>query len=283
MGYFEAIILGFIQGLAEFLPISSSGHLAMLQHFFGIDGDKVIFFSVVLHLGTLVSVFIVYKKEILELCLELVNLIKDIFIGKGLRINDNPVRKLGIMIIVATIPTVIIGFLFQDIFSSLFNSLIAIGVGWIITGFLMYFAEKIAGANKLIDRMNYRNAIFVGLLQGFAICPGVSRSGSTLVGGLISGLDREFAVKFAFLISIPSILGSAILELPKAIKAGIDLSILGPMAVGFIVAAVSGYVAIKAMIKVVSQKKLKYFSTYVWVIGVLTIVYGVVSLFLKTA
>lgn len=274
MGYLEAIVLGLVQGLAEFLPISSSGHLGLLEYFFGIESEKVLFFAVILHWGTLLSVFIVYWKDIKELVVELFLLIKDIFTGKGLRIEERPVRKLGIMIIVATIPTAIIGFTLQDYFAKLFSSILAIGIGWIITGFLMLLAEKVAHTNKLIDKMNYRNAIFIGLLQGFAICPGVSRSGSTLVGGLISGLKREFAVKFAFLISIPSILGSAVLELPPAIKAGIEPSIIGPTIVGFLVAALAGLFAIKAMIKLVSAHKLKYFIYYVWAIGVLTISYS---------
>ena len=122
--------------------------------------------------------------------------------------------------------------------------------------------------------MNFRNAIFIGILQGIAICPGISRSGSTLVGGLTTGLKREFAVKFAFLISIPSILGSVVLELPDAIKTGLEPGLLGPIVVGMAVAAVSGFIAIKGMIKIVSDKKLSYFSYYVWILGALTLVFG---------
>lgn len=122
--------------------------------------------------------------------------------------------------------------------------------------------------------MNFRNAIFVGVLQGIAICPGISRSGSTLVGGLTTGLKRDFAVKFAFLISIPSILGSVVLEVPDAIEAGIEASQTGPILAGMVVAAVSGFIAIKTMIRIVSGKKLSYFSYYVWVLGICTIGYG---------
>lgn len=275
MGYFEAIILGLIQGLAEFLPISSSGHLALAQYFFGIDESKVLLFAVLLHLGTLISVFVVYWKDICELCVELVVTIKDLFTGKGLRLEERPIRKLGIMIIVATIPTAIIGLLFNDYFEALYLSLIGIGVGLLITGFLLIFAERMGAANKGIEKMNFRNAIFVGVLQGIAICPGISRSGSTMVGGLITGLNRAFAVKFAFLISIPSILGSVILEAPDAIKAGVDMAQMGPIIVGVVVAAISGFVAIKTMIRVVSNKKLSYFSYYVWALGLFAIVYGV--------
>ncbi|MEF9922535.1 MAG: undecaprenyl-diphosphate phosphatase [Anaerovoracaceae bacterium] len=276
MGYFEAIILGLVQGLAEFLPISSSGHLALMQHFFGIDGEKVLFFAVMLHLGTLISVFIIYWKDIWELIVELCVTVKDLCTGKGLRLQERPVRKLGVMIIVATIPTGIIGVAFNDFFAGLYLSLISIGIGLVITGFLMFFAEKIGSANKGIEKMNFRNAIFIGILQGIAICPGISRSGSTLVGGLTTGLDRAFAVKFAFLISIPSILGSVVMEAPKAIIAGLDPALFGPIIVGVIVAAVSGLFAIKTMIKVVSNKKLSYFSYYVWLLGGATIIYSLV-------
>lgn len=274
MGYIEAIVLGLVQGLAEFLPISSSGHLALLQNIFGVEGDKVLLFAVLLHVGTLVSVFIIYWKDIWELVVELVLTIKDLCTGKGLRLAERPVRKLGIMIIVATIPTAAIGLLFNDFFEGLYTSMISVGIGFLITGGIMFLAEKMSSANKGIEKMNFRNAIFVGVLQGIAIYPGISRSGSTLVGGLVTGLKREFAVKFAFLISIPSILGSVVLELPDAIKAGTDAALIGPIAAGVVVAAVSGFFAIKTMIKIVSNKKLSYFSYYVWVLGICTIVYG---------
>lgn len=277
MTYFKAIILGLVQGIAEFLPISSSGHLALLQGLFGIEGESVLLFAVLLHVGTLVSVFICYWKDISELVVELFITIKDIFTGKGLRLNERPVRKLGVMIIVATIPTAVIGVLFNDLFESFYSSFVAIGTGFIVTGVLMFLAERMGSANRGIEQMNFRNALFIGILQGVAICPGVSRSGSTLIGGLTTGLRREFAVKFAFLISIPSILGSVVLEVPDAVKAGLDTAIIGPVVAGVLVAAVSGIIAIKGMIKIVSGKKLSYFSYYVWILGVITIALGVFS------
>lgn len=274
MGYLEAVILGLVQGLAEFLPISSSGHLALLQNIFGVKGDQVLFFTVLLHVGTLVSVFIIYWRDICELIVELVLTIKDLCTGKGLRLAERPVRKLGVMIIVATIPTALIGLLFNDIFNGLYLSLLAIGIGFLITGVLMFLAERIGFAHKGIEKMNFRNAVFIGVLQGIAIYPGISRSGSTLVGGLTTGLERTFAVKFAFLISIPSILGSVVLELPDAIKEGIDPQLIGPILAGMAVAAVSGFIAIKTMIQIVSKKKLSYFSYYVWALGIFTIAYS---------
>lgn len=275
MSYFEAVILGLVQGLAEFLPISSSGHLALIQQYFGISDDKVLLFAVLLHVGTLISVFIVYWKDIWELLVELCLTIKDLCSGKGLRLAERPVRKLGVMIIVATIPTAIIGLLFSDFFDSLYTSVIPIGVGLIITGFLLVFAERMGEGNRGIQQMNFRNAIFIGIVQGVAICPGISRSGSTLFGSLICNLDRKFAVKFVFLISIPSIMGSAILETPAAIDAGVTAAEVGPILVGMLVAAVSGLIAIKTMIKIVSDKKLSYFSYYVWVLGLIVVLYGI--------
>lgn len=275
MSYLESIVLGLVQGLAEFLPISSSGHLALLQQWFGIEEDKVLLFAVLLHVGTLISVLIVYWKDVWELIVELGLTIKDIFTGKGLRLNERPVRKLGVMIIVATIPTGLIGVLFNDFFNGLYNSVIPIGVGLIITGFLLVIAERMGDSNRGIKQMNYRNALFVGVVQGIAICPGISRSGSTLFGSLICNLERKFAVKFVFLISIPSILGSAVMEAPAAIEAGMSMSELGPILAGMAVAAVSGLIAIKTMIKIVSNKKLSYFSYYVWALGLFVVLYGI--------
>ena len=274
MSYFEAVILGLVQGLAEFLPISSSGHLALLQQWFGIDENKVLLFAVLLHVGTLISVFVVYWKDIWELIVELCLTIRDLVTGKGLRLEERPVRKLGVMIIVATIPTAIIGLLFNDLFDKLYTSVLPIGIGLIITGFLLILAERTGNSSRGIERMNFRNALFIGTVQGIAICPGISRSGSTLFGSLICNLDRKFAVKFVFLISIPSILGSAVIEAPDAIKAGFDMAQLGPVLVGMIVAAVSGLIAIKTMIKIVSDKKLSYFSYYVWALGVAVVIYS---------
>ena len=274
MTYIEAIVLGLVQGLAEFLPISSSGHLALLQQFFGIEEDKVLLFAVLLHVGTLLSVFIVYWKYIWELIVELFLTMNDLCTGKGLRLAERPVRKLGVLIIIATIPTGIIGIVGGDFFDSLYNSVIPIGVGLIITGFLLVAAERMGNSRRGLEQMNFRNAFFIGVVQGIAICPGISRSGSTLFGSLICNLERKFAVKFVFLISIPSILGSAVLELPDAIDAGIDPSFIGPILVGMLVAAVSGLVAIKTMIKIVSDKKLSYFSYYVWIVGAAVVLYG---------
>ncbi len=273
MSIFEAILLGLVQGLAEFRPISSSGHLALLQYFFGIEGENVLIFAVMLHVGTLFSVFAVYWKEIKDLFLELMMLFRDIFTGKGLRINANETRKLGFLIIAATIPTAVIGFAFRDIFASMYLSLAAIGTGLLITGTLLWTAERINKGQKQLGDMKFIHAALIGVFQAIAITPGISRSGSTLVGGLFSGLEKNFAVKFAFLISIPSIIGSVVLELPDALRNGFDSALILPVLIGVLVSAVSGFVAIKTMIRVVSGKRLFIFSAYTWLLGAFVLGY----------
>ncbi len=273
--YLQALILGIVQGLGEFLPISSSGHLAVIQYFFGIEGESVLLFAVMLHLGTLISVFIIYWHDIVKLVKELIAVIKDIFTGKGLRINHNPVRRLGFMIIVATIPTALIGLFLNDVFAGLYLSLIAVGIGFLVTGTILFIAEKMGKNEKKVWGMKFRHAVFIGIMQGIAICPGVSRSGSTLFGGLMSGLDRNFALRFAFLISIPSILGSVILEFPPAISAGLPAGMWGPVILGTVVSAISGFIAIKAMLKIVAGKRLTVFSWYTWVLGAAVLGYAI--------
>ena len=277
MTYIEAVILGLVQGLAEFLPVSSSGHLALIQNLLGVETDKVLMFTVLLHLGTLIAVFLVFWRDIISLIKEFFLMIADLVTRKGLRLDEHPFRKLLLMIIVATIPTTIIGFLFNDFFEGIYGNIIFIGIGFIITGFMLFFAERINKNRNDISRMKFRNAIFIGIMQGIAIYPGISRSGSTLVGGLVTRLKREFAVKFAFLISIPTILGSAILEIPGAIEAGLDGIAKGTIILGILIAAISGFIAIKAMLKIVTGKKLKYFSCYVWILGIVVIILGIVK------
>ena len=277
MTYLQAVILGLVQGLAEFLPISSSGHLAILENFFGIKEDSILFFAVMLHFGTLLSVFVVFWKDIVELFKELILTIKDLIGHKGLRLDERPIRKLGVMIIVSCIPTAIIGFAFGDIFEGIYSKPVLIGVMFIITGLLLLAAETWGGGNRNINNLNYRNSIFIGIVQGLAIIPGISRSGSTLFASLLCKLDREFAVKFVFLISIPTILGSFILELPDGLKEGVTGQMWGPVIVGMLVAFLSGLFAVKVMLKVVAKKKLKYFSIYLFVLAAAVIIYSIIN------
>ena len=276
VSYLDAIILGLVQGLTEFLPVSSSGHLLITQHFLGISGDSVLIFTILLHVGTLISIFFCYWNDLIELIKELFITIADLVTGKGLRLKERPVRKLGVMIIVASIPTAIIGLAFNDLFESFYKTLLPTGVGLLVTGVLLWIAQSKRKNTTGIRQMTWMHAVIIGTMQGVAICPGISRSGSTLVGGLLSGLEREFAVEFAFLISVPSILGSLILEAHGGEMGAAAVS-MGPVLVGCVVAALSGVLAIKTMITVVRKYSLRFFSFYVWLVGAFLIIYTIRS------
>ena len=276
MSILESIILGLVQGLSEFLPISSSGHLALLEYFFDIHEDKVLLFAVLLHGGTLISVFAAFYKEIGGLLRELIEVFKDIFSGKRFKVDKNETRKLGFLIIVAAIPAAVLGIAFRNVFAELYSYIPAIGVGLLITGILMFFTEKYTSGRGRIKGMKYRSAFFVGIMQSAALCPGISRSGSTIAGSLITGLERKTAVNFAFLTSIPTVLGAFLLEAPQAFKEGFDVNLAAPIGLGMALAAVSGFIAIKTMIRVVSNSKLFYFSIYTWVLGIGVIVYSMI-------
>ncbi|HHX13919.1 MAG TPA: undecaprenyl-diphosphate phosphatase [Clostridiales bacterium] len=277
MTIFESILLGIVQGLAEFLPISSSGHLAILQHFFKIDSEKVLPFAVLLHVGTLISLVAVYYKDLWDLIKELGAMCKDIVQGRGPRLYANTTRKLGFLIIIATFPTAVIGLLFNDLFNNMYSSMLAVGICLIITGTLLWIAEKTVKQGKEIRGMRIRDAFLIGVFQGIAIAPGISRSGSTIVGGLFSGLSRELTVRFAFLISVPSILGAVILEGPSAFADGFSKELVLPILIGVVTAAIFGFLAIKTMIRLVSGKRLTVFSWYTWIIGAALLVYVLVT------
>ena len=278
MNTFMAVILGLIQGLTEFLPVSSSGHLSIFENLFNIDESHILLYAAILHLGTLASVFVVYRKDIAELFKELFGLFSDVAHGKGMRINSSPTRRLGAMIVVSAIPTGFVGYTFSSFFEGLYAKAIVIGICLIITGTILFLAERVKGKNKGIYKMRFRDAFFVGLCQSVAIFPGISRSGSTLVGSLVCGLNRPLALKYAFLMSIPPIGASGIMELIGALGQGTgDISILS-IIIGVAVAFVAGLAAIKLMIKIVTDKSLIGFSIYTWIAGAAVILLFVLGI-----
>ena len=281
MSIIQSIILGLVQGLSEFLPISSSGHLAVFQHFMGIREEDILTFTVMLHFGTLLSIFVAYWSDIVALVKELFLMIADICTGKGIQMNKNETRRLGVMIVIATIPAAVAGLLFEDFFNSLYSNMTFIGIGLLLTGTLLFSAEKWGGGDKDVEKMSMKSAFFVGICQALAMCPGISRSGMTMVGGLASKYNRAHAVRFAFLISIPTVLGAFLLELPDAMEAIGQSSEAqmgaGALVIGVVVAAVSGYAAIKVMIRAVTNKKLIIFSIYTWMAGAALIIYSLVA------
>lgn len=272
MNTLSAILLGLVQGLTEFLPVSSSGHLAILENIMNINEENILFFAAMLHVGTLGSVVFAYWKDLVALVKELVFTISDAAHGQGLRINSNPTRRLGFLIIISAIPTGIIGLLFNDFFESLYVKLAAIGIGLIITGTILFIADRKGDGEKGVYKMRLLDAFIIGLCQSVAIAPGISRSGSTLVGGLFCKLNRPLAVKFAFLMSIPPIAASALFETKAALSQGFaGVSVLA-LILGVAVSFIAGLLAIKWMIKLVTNKKLIGFSIYTWGLGALVII-----------
>jgi undecaprenyl-diphosphatase len=246
MTVFEAILLGLVQGLTEFLPVSSSGHLVLLQKMFGIS-EGAMLFTIMLHIGTLISIFVVFWKDIL-------NMIR------------NPISKLSLLIISATIPTVLIALILKDAVEVAFSSASFLGYGFLLTGIILWSVESKASGSKELEEMTFLNAILIGVAQGFAIFPAVSRSGSTIAGALFQNLDRKFAARFSFLMSIPAILGSLVFQGKDLIGTDVNLD-WTPILIGTLVAAVSGYLAIRLMMDIISKHSLKYFAVYVFILG----------------
>ncbi|MBR2860650.1 MAG: undecaprenyl-diphosphatase UppP [Clostridia bacterium] len=254
ISWWEAIILGIVQGLAEFLPISSSGHLKLTETILGLDGMPRIF-DVCLHIGTLLAVFIVFKDDLLS-------------------IIKNPKQKLTNLIIAATIPTVIIAVILEVLLDDNFSS-IFLGYGFIITGILLYTMEMIPKkhACKDIDSVTYLDAVKVGCVQGIATMPGISRSGSTIAGGVFFGMDRKFLARFSFLMSIPAILGAFCWDVLKLFISTDEASTVTitviPVILGMIAAFIVGYLAIRFMLKLIANKSFKPFAVYVLILGFL--------------
>lgn len=277
MTFIKAIILGIVQGLTEFLPVSSSGHLAILENLMKIEEENVLFFAAMLHFGTLISIILVYYKDIYFLIKEFCLVIFEVISGKGLDLKKSHYRKLGLLIITASIPTAIIGFTFSDFFESLFHSFISVGIGLLITGTLLWVSEKIAKGQKNITSAKYKDAFIIGVFQAIAIAPGISRSGATIVGSLFRGLTKEFTVRFSFLISLPAVLGATIIEFSDAANQGFNGVEPVVIIAGILAAAISGYAAINVMIRLVTNRKLFYFSFYTWALGAGIIIFSLMS------
>ena len=251
MSILQAIVLGIVQGLCEFLPVSSSGHLVLLQRIFGIE-EGALFFTTMLHVGTLVAVFAAFWPTIWKMI-------------------KKPISKYPGYIILATLPTVVVALLAKDFIESSFGGQY-LGYGFLLTALILWLTGRLPRGKKGLSEMRPGHAVAMGCMQGVAILPGISRSGSTIAGGLFCGLDRDFAAQFSFLMSIPAILGSVVLEGKDLLTgaAAIQVEWL-PVLVGMAFAAVSGYIAIKFMLRLLHKGKLGGFSIYLLVLGALVL------------
>ena len=252
MTVLQAAILGMLQGLTEFLPISSSGHLVIAQHFLNVK-DGGILFEVLLHFATLSAIVAVYRKDLLELI-------------------KHPFQKYTYLLLAGTIPTGIIGLVFKDSFEKLFSSVTIVGYMLLITGFILLAAEFFSRIIFGSEVLTYWQAVGIGIAQGVAITPGISRSGTTIAAGLLLGMDRKEAARFSFLLSIPAILGASVLEVKDIVLSSqLSADIILPYTIGILCAAISGYFAIKLLLGILTKGKLYYFSIYCWLLGAATI------------
>lgn len=276
MNIFEAIMQGIIQGLTEFLPVSSSGHLSLYQHFTGNSGEGALLFSAVLHLGTLVAVFTAFRKTIWELIKELGFMINDIFTGKFKWKEMNPPRRAIIMMIISLL-MLIPFYIFKDFFEGVSedSDIIVEGICFLYTATILFLSDRCVKGNKKFGDITVKNAVTVGAFQGVALLPGVSRSGSTISGGLFCGFERETAVQYSFILGIPAILGGCLLQVKDAVdQKAMDIEPLN-FAVGFIVSAIVGICAIKMVNWLVKSDKFKIFAVYTLILGVVVIGIGI--------
>lgn len=272
MSYLTAVLLGLVQGVTEFLPVSSSGHLAIAEQLLNLQGASNVpeFFDVLLHLGTLVAVFIAYWDDIRDMIVEFFAGIGDL----AHHSTPNPVppaRRLILLIIVGTLPLFAM-VPFRRFFSSLGDNMYFIGGALIFTGILLFVSDRVRHGRKTEKTATLLDALLVGLGQAVALCPGISRSGMTITTGCFAGFERKFAVRFAFLLSIPAVIGANILSLKDAIEAGIDWASVPAYLVGVAVAAVSGYACIRLLRYIAEKGRFGAFAYYCWTVGVLTLV-----------
>ena len=259
MTYWNAVLLGLVQGVAEFLPISSSGHLAVLQNFLAIgDMENHMLFDVLLHLGTLAAVILAFWKDV-----------------RGLRPNRRE-RRLISFLIIATLPLIPAAFL-SNVVESLYQNTFFIGFAFILTGFLLFAADRMGHGNKDERSSTTADALVVGLAQAVAVVPGLSRSGTTISFGMLRGFERSFAVKFSFLLSIPAVLGANLVSLIKVFSTGVEWSYVPMYLVGVACAFVSGYFAIYFLRLVVQRGKFGGFCYYCWGAGLVTLLLSLIS------
>lgn len=269
---YQAVILGIIQGLTEFLPVSSSGHLVLGQHLFGLI-DVPLYFDVSLHIGTLGAVCIVFFKDIKMMIITFFNLFLNCIQGKRVNLTENSNTIMLTLIVVGSVPTAFLGLMFSKVADKLFSSVLMVGFMLIVTGTFLWLIRRISDdlINKnTLKKFTLKNAIIIGIVQGFAVIPGISRSGSTIVTGLFLGLSREMAAKFSFLLSIPAIIGATVLSFGKV--SNIE-SILQPSVFwGTLASFVVGYFALIMLLRIVKHGRLYLFAPYCWGVGIIAVI-----------
>lgn len=268
MSLIQAFILGIVQGATEFLPVSSSGHLVIFQTIFGLTQGNLLF-DVTLHLGTLLAVLIYFRNEVMELISGCMKLIIRILSRKRRKLDRD--EKLALLVIAGSIPTGIFGLILNKYADTLFSNITLVGFMLLITAAALYFSERYNTGERTLNNMTVADALVIGIFQGVAVMPGISRSGFTLSGSLFRGLKREWAFRFSFVLSVPAILGAFLLEAKDAIGTNMNVA---PFAVGMITSFISGLLFLYLLNAIVKRGKLSYFSIYCLIVGLFAIIYG---------
>jgi undecaprenyl-diphosphatase len=266
MTLLKAVILGIVQGLTEFLPISSSGHLVIFQHLFGLREPQLLF-DILVHIGTLLAVLAVFFGDIVTITRDSLTFASRCFKKKDSLSEPLPGARLLMFIIIGTVPTALIGYFLEKKADVIFSSLRLVGLTLLATGVLLWLTKRFSPDKRDISRMNARDSLLIGLVQGIAVIPGISRSGSTIAAGLFMGLDRSLAARFSFLLSIPAILGALVLKSGELFS--LNYSSMLPDIVGMLAAFVSGYFALKFLIRIVLKGNFYLFAYYCFLVGLL--------------
>ena len=277
MNILQGIIIGIVQGLTEFLPVSSSAHLVFIQTLLGVESDLA--FDVFLHLGTLIAVMWYFRADIYQMLKSWWLSIGDILQGRFRQgFMSDPYKRLAWYVILATIPVGIVGVLFEDAVDSLFAGALYVPAFFLfVTGTILYLSQRMTSGRINYDNITAKEALFMGLGQACAILPGLSRSGTTIAAGLTIGLNKEFAAKFSFILSIPAILGAFVFKLSD-LSSALTVNFL-PIFVGFIVTIISGYMAIKWMLDLIQNRNLDIFSYYCWVVSLIVFLGSIAHIF----
>ena len=260
-------VLGFVQGVAEFLPISSSGHLTLFQHFFGMpEPDQL--FNVLLHFATLLAVCVVYWRDILEMIGEFFRFFGELFSRRSYRGNPPEARRMVLLLIVGTLPLFAV-LLINDQVESLGNNPIFVSCALLVTGCILFLSDRMAKGRKTTRNATLTDVLLVGVAQGFATVPGLSRSGCTISAGMALGFDRKFAVRYSFLLSLPAVLGATLLKVLDVLEleGGVPEESIPVYVLGMAVAAVVGYFSIKLVNLLAAKGKFGAFAYYCWGAG----------------
>ena len=274
MTYLMSVVLGFVQGVAEFLPISSSGHLSLLQTWFGMEEPDNLF-NVLLHFATLIAVCVVYWRDIVDMIAEFFRGVGSLVSRKGSSAPVPPARRLVMMVILGTLPLFLI-LPIEDKVESLGASNVFVGIALLVTGTILFVSDRMARGRKDARTATVRDALLVGCAQAVAVIPGLSRSGCTISAGMALGFDRTFAVRYSFLLSLPAVLGATLLKVLDVVKDGIDTALLPKYILGMVVAGVVGYFSIRLVNLLAQKNKFGKFAYYCWAMGVVAIVVEII-------